>query len=76
MAQLTIYIDDETLKKIERSARQHKDSISSWVKKRLNGSLSGDWPAGYFDVFGSLRDKGFSRPAQPDQKTDRKRESL
>ena len=76
MAQVTIYIDDDTLKKIERSARQHKDSISSWVKKRLIGSLAGDWPAGYFDLFCSLRDEGFARPQQPDPKADRGRAGL
>ncbi len=76
MAQLTIYIDEDTLKKIERSARQHKDSISSWVKKRLSGSLAEEWPAGYFDVFGSLRHEGFARPQQPDAKADRPREGL
>ena len=76
MAQLTIYIDDETLGKIEKSARQNKNSISAWVKKRLTGSLASDWPAGYFDLFGSLRNKGFERPSQPDPKIDRRRESL
>jgi hypothetical protein len=76
MAQLTIYIDDDTLAKIEKSAKQERGSISSWVKKRLTGSLAGSWPAGYFDVFGSLKNTGFARPVQPDQKSDRKRESL
>ena len=76
MAQLTIYIDDETLKKIGKSARRNNNSVSSWVKERLSGSLAGDWPAGYFEIFGSLKDKGFARPEQPDPKTDRRREIL
>jgi hypothetical protein len=77
MAQLTIYIDDETLARVERSARKEKGSVSAWVKKRLTGSLSNDWPAGYFNVFGSLKEDGsFVRPPQPDARADRKREIL
>jgi hypothetical protein len=76
MAQLTIYIDDDTLAKIEKSAKREHGSISAWVKKRLAGSLAGSWPAGYFDVFGSLKNTGFVRPLQLDPKSDRKRESL
>jgi len=76
MAQLTIYIDDETLARIELSARKEKDSVSHWVKKHLVRSIEESWPHGYFDVFGSLRAVGIKRPAQPDTGKDRKRAAV
>ena len=76
MAQLTVYIDDETLKRIEFSARQEKGSVSSWVRRRLTTALDVGWPAGYFDLFGSLKNSGLERPAQIPWDKDRKRAEL
>ncbi|MBF0387817.1 MAG: toxin-antitoxin system, antitoxin component [Candidatus Omnitrophica bacterium] len=76
MAQLTIYLDDETLKRIEKSARQEKGSVSAWVKRRLTVSLEEGWPAGYFDLFGSLKEADLKRPAQLPSSADRRRAEL
>jgi hypothetical protein len=76
MAQLTIYLDDETLKKIGRSARLEKESVSSWVKRRLVTALDTGWPVGYFDVFGSLKGTDFKRPEQVPFSKDAKRPEL
>ncbi len=76
MAQLTIYIDDETLGKISKSAKLDDDSVSAWVKKRLTGSMTDAWPKDYFKVFGSLRQADIARPKQPDAKKDCAREVL
>ena len=77
MAQITIYMDEGTLKKIEVAARKEHDSISKWVKKRLVKSLQGGWPEGFFDLFGALRDDdSFKRPEQTDWSKDRKRPAL
>lgn len=75
MAQITIYIDDETLKQIEQAANRENDSISKWVKKRLVSSLKKSWPKDYADLFGALQDDSFSRPDQQIA-SDRKRHSL
>lgn len=77
MAQLTIYLDGETLKKIEGAARREHESISGWVKKRLVLSLKNSWPAGYFDVFGALsKDNNFKRPEQTTFDQDTSRQTL
>jgi len=76
MGQLTVYIDDPTLERIESAAHLEKESVSKWVKRRLAASLDKGWPTGYFDVFGSLKDASFSRPAQPAAGLDRKRAAL
>lgn len=76
MAQLTVYIDDKTLKQITSQAKIENSSISKWVKKRLTGSLKSSWPEGYFEVFGSLADVQLDRPEQPLLSRDTKRFSL
>ena len=76
MAQITIYMDDETIKKIETAAHKEHDSVSRWIKKRLVGVLESNWPKGYFDLFGAMDDGSFRRPAQPAWSKDRKRQTL
>lgn len=63
MAQLTVYLDEKTRRRIERAAREGDVSVSQWVKDKLTQALERDWPAGYFDLFGSLKDGDLVRPA-------------
>jgi len=76
MAQISIYIDDSTLKQIEIAAEKEHDSISKWVKKRLVTSLKTAWPKDYFDLFGALKDDSFKRPGEMKFSKDRKRQIL
>jgi len=76
MAQISIYIDDRTLKQIEKAAEKEHDSISKWVKKRLVSSIKTSWPKDYFDLFGALNDSSFKKPAQIKFSKDRKRQVL
>jgi hypothetical protein len=76
MAQLTIYLDDESIKKIETAAALEKSSVSKWVKTRLMHSLENKWPANYFGLFGSLADNELPAASQLDFAQDAPRESL
>ncbi len=76
MPQMTIYIDAETARRVERAARKTGTSVSAWVKERLTEALDDKWPPGYFDLFGKLADSGLERPVQPRMILDAKRESL
>ena len=76
MAQLTVYIDDETRRRIELAARRANTSVSQWVKERLSSALETEWPRGYFDLFGALKDADLERPAQPGSAEDVDRELL
>ena len=76
MAQHTIYLDDNTVKKIGQAARKEHISVSRWVKKHLLFSFSYQWPAHYESLFGSLKDSGLERPAQPDFKDNSRHEKL
>jgi hypothetical protein len=76
MAQLTVYIDEKTRRRIELAARRADTSVSRWVKQRLTNALQTEWPDDYFDLLGSLRDVDIDRPAQLRSDDDGARESV
>lgn len=47
MAQLSIYIDDKTLRKVERAAKNDKKSISKWVSEQLSNNIPFPTPLKY-----------------------------
>ena len=59
MPQISLYIDKDTLAKIEKAAAKEHISISKWVGKRIKKIIKDDYPKGYFDLFGSITDKSF-----------------
>jgi len=76
MAQLSLYIDEKTLKKIELAAKIENISISKYVTKKLNDSLKDSWPDKYDSLFGSITDETF-KPVKPlNNKNDIPREKL
>ncbi|HOJ27556.1 MAG TPA: toxin-antitoxin system, antitoxin component [Spirochaetota bacterium] len=75
MPQISLYIDKETLEKIEKAAAKERISISKWVGKNIKKVIQEEYPEGYFDLFGSITDKSFDiKELSFDQ--DLKRESL
>jgi len=76
MAQVTIYLPDQILKKINALAKSEALSVSSWVKNKLMGSIEDTWPEDYFDLFGSLEDLDLSRPEELDPGQDTRRTKL
>ncbi len=76
MGQLTVYMDNDTLKRIGAAAKREGESISRWVKKRLLSAFRKTWPEGYFDLFGSLKDERFERPKQGHFSQDTRRAKL
>ena len=67
MPQLSLYLDDGTLKMVEKAAKLSNTSISKWVKGKVIQSLENEWPDGYFDLFGSIGDASFDAPAELDR---------
>lgn len=76
MAQLTIYLDDESIRRIEGAAARENSSVSGWVKRRLIQSLDDQWPQGYFDLFGSLSSTDLEEPSELNPADDVPREAL
>jgi len=58
MATLTIYLDEETLDRVESAARSEGSSVSGWARRHLDAACraGSEWPADFFDLFGSAAD--------------------
>lgn len=76
MGQLSIYIDDETLKKVEEAAKNQNISVSKWITGRIKKSFHTGWDDEFFSLFGAIQDETFQRPEQTGFEHDSKRESL
>lgn len=76
MPQISLYVDEETFKKVGRAAKLENKSISKWVSSRIKTSLNNSWPEDWFSLFGSLNDETFKEPNELDINADSKREML
>lgn len=75
MPQISLYIDEQTLSKVEDAAKEEHLSISGWVARQLRARLEPMYPSGFRDLFGSISDPSFQIPGQPSE-TDVPRELL
>ncbi len=66
MSQLTIYLDEASMKEVKKSAKREKISVSLWARRRLSEAIRHTWPRDYFELFGALRDSDLTRPPQGD----------
>jgi PHD/YefM family antitoxin component YafN of YafNO toxin-antitoxin module len=57
MPQISLYIDEETLKKIEKAAKKEHISISKWVGNNIRRSFKSEYPENYFDLYGSVKNE-------------------
>ncbi len=76
MPQLSLYIDEETLKKVETAARMEHLSISKYVVGKLKESMNKAWPESYENLFGSIDDISFAAEREADFSSDTERENL
>lgn len=74
MPQVSLYIDEITLRRIETAAKTEKLSLSKYVSTKLRRSLADEWPDHYDELFGAIEDDSFvvDAPSSPDAQ----RESL
>ncbi len=63
MPQISLYIDKNTIKKIEYAAKLENKSDSQWISSKIKSSLENSWPEGWFNLFGSLKDDSFKEPS-------------
>jgi hypothetical protein len=64
MPQLSLYVDEKTLKIAEKMAKINKTSISKWVSAQIQSSKRMEWPKHFFDNFGALKDSNFGEISQ------------
>jgi len=76
MPQISLYIDKETLKKVEKAADAEKVSISKWVGEQLKKTLQTCYPEDFQNLFGSIRDESFTIPIRESSDADAKRETF
>ena len=76
MPQLSLYIDEQTLRKIEIAARLENLSISKYVVHVIDQTINSSWPESYGQLFGSIQDDTFEVDRQTDFAADVRRESL
>lgn len=76
MPQLSLYFDEDTLKKIEIAAKMNNISLSKYVSDTLKDHFSNNWPVGFSSVFGSISDETFVKHEFTDYSADTERETL
>ena len=62
MPQISLYIDKDTLQKLEKAAQAEELSISKWVEKQLIKTLTTKYPADFENLFSSIADESFTVP--------------
>ncbi|MFH0789467.1 MAG: DUF6364 family protein [Pseudomonadota bacterium] len=73
MPQVSLYIDKETLEKIEKYAQKSQTSISKWVGNNLKQLIRDDYPDDFLGLFGAIQDTSFNRPNDLSFNADTKR---
>jgi hypothetical protein len=76
MPQISLYIDEKTLKKIENAAAREHISISKWVAEQIKAKIEPVYPVDFENLFGSIKDKSFKKPENLDFKDDSERAKL
>jgi len=76
MPQISLYIDEPTLKKVENAAMRQKVSISKWVAEQIRSRVDPVYPVDYESLFGSIDDDTFTEPEDVAPSSDTARENL
>jgi hypothetical protein len=76
MPQISLYIDEPTLKKVENAALRQHVSISKWVAEQIRARVEPVYPAHFEELFGSINDASFTSPGKSSFSSDIKREGF
>ncbi|MBP7280211.1 MAG: toxin-antitoxin system, antitoxin component [Leptospiraceae bacterium] len=76
MPQLSLYVNNSILKKVELAAKRENISISQWVRVKIEKSIEKNWSENYFSLFGSIEDETFQSPKKISFKQDSKRQKI
>ena len=58
MPQVSLYVDDETMALLKKGAEQNNQSLSKYTSEAIRAYQPQGWPAGYWDLYGSLASLG------------------
>jgi hypothetical protein len=76
MPQISLYIDEKTMKKIENAAAREHLSISKWVAEQIKAKIEPIYPLNFEELFGSIKDESFKRPENLDFLDDSEKAQL
>lgn len=76
MPQISLYIDEKTLKKVENAAKKQHTSISKWVAEQIRSHVEPTYPADFETLFGSVAEGDLSEPDDITSTSDIPRERL
>ena len=76
MAQITIYVDDDTLKKVDRATKASGVSKSKWITESIQLRLRAEWPDSVKELAGAWEDFPLAEEIRASQGKDSRRERL
>ncbi|MEE9429407.1 MAG: DUF6364 family protein [Melioribacteraceae bacterium] len=76
MPQISLYIDEKTLKQVTDFAKSENKSISNWVRTKIESTLKTEWSEEFKALSGSIEDKTFVEPKDIAFSKDNKREKI
>ena len=76
MPQVSLYLNKKTYTKVRRAAEAESISLSKWVSKKLDQTIAAEWPDGFNELFGCIRDDSFKVPRRETFILDAPRDSL
>jgi predicted transcriptional regulator len=76
MAQLTLYLDDDTEARLKEAARAEGVSLSRWVADLIRQKTATEWPASVIELAGAWADFPTAEELREDVPADVPRESI
>lgn len=76
MPQISLYIDEKTLKKVENAASQQHISISKWVAEQIKNRIEPTYPLDFDSLFGAVTDETFVEPKEINFSSDSERAGM
>ncbi len=76
MAQVTLYLDEETAEKLRTAAKAEGTSQSKWVARLIRARVADEWPAEVVALAGAWPDLPTAEELRIGQREDSPREPL
>jgi hypothetical protein len=76
MAQVTLYLDEETTEKVRQAAQSAGLSMSRWVADAIRSRIDSEWPANVRELAGAWPDLPTAEDLRTPAPADAMRERL
>ena len=76
MAQITLYLDDDTAERMRAAAEAAGVSLSRWVAELIRRKVTTEWPTGVVELAGAWPDLPLASELRDLSQADARREEL